>query len=380
MSQANIARLARFVSLLVKARVKDSAGWKTWRNREGNEVIMAEIFQYDRQDDMPAVTSLVKPFFHPSLPLIGLNYTQVAHNTLHAFPSGWTDPLRLCRGIVFSRRGRLVAMPFPKFFNYGEHAETRKLPDLPFVATIKQDGHLGIIFEYEGQLLGTTRGSFVSSSSELLCEMLPLVQDAWIGQHKLPKDVTALCEIIDPSTHVIVDYGDSRKLVLIGAFNRRTLEDYDHKAIARLARRLSIEATPVWSGDKIEDLARVVSNKTYLNQEGFVARYANGLRVKFKFAGYISQMLADKLNHSYIMQRLMDDSFDKRFGDLDAEIQMAAQSLASELKAVLDTSRVPADKKSRWGYLYALDAERKDSAYYRGICRKFLAWLEQQAQ
>ena len=52
-------------------------------------------------------------------------------------------------------------------------------------------GDLGIIFEYEGQLLGTTRGSFVSSSSELLGEMLPLVQDAWIGQHKLPKDNSA---------------------------------------------------------------------------------------------------------------------------------------------------------------------------------------------
>src|SRR5262249_6888484 len=163
----NVEKLKLFVGALVSAGVDDGAGWQTWRREPANERFMEQCLSYERADGMPSVTSLVKPFFHPTLPLIGLNYTQVAHNTLHAFENGWTEPMRLCRGIVFDRWCRLVAFPFPKFFNFGEQSETCNLPDEAFLATVKQDGHLGIIFEYDGQIICTTRGCFVSGSAAI---------------------------------------------------------------------------------------------------------------------------------------------------------------------------------------------------------------------
>jgi hypothetical protein len=377
-SHEQVESLSRFVQALVKARVKSGDDWRDWRQVEANEAFMEECFAYERGPGMPAVTNLVKPFFHPSLPLIGLNYTQLAHTTLHQFASGWTPAMRLCRGIVFSRRGRLVALPFPKFFNYGEHADTVNLPDMAFSATVKHDGHLGIIFEYDGELIATTRGSFVSSSSGIANDMLGPLTAHWkqAASGRVPKDVTLLCEIIHPETKVIVDYGERKEFILIGAFNRVTLEDYGYSQLAKFASRLDIAVTERLTGKSLADLVAMVKDTTYHNLEGLVVRFGNGLRVKLKYAGYIGKMVIDKINHRYMMLRLMEGSAEKRFGDLPAEVQLLAASVVAELDKVQE---IPGDKKAKWNYLYSLVPEDERTDYHRGICRKYYAWLAAQA-
>ena len=52
-----------FVKALVQARVKDDEGFRKWRSRPENEALMARLFRYEREGDMPAVTAVVKPFF-----------------------------------------------------------------------------------------------------------------------------------------------------------------------------------------------------------------------------------------------------------------------------------------------------------------------------
>lgn len=397
-----------FVKALVQARVKDDEGFRKWRSRPENEALMARLFRYEREGDMPAVTAVVKPFFHPELPLIGLNYTPVAHNTLHKHHSGWTEPLRLCRGIVFSRRAALVALPFEKFFNYGEHAETSDLSAYagqPFSATLKQDGHLAIIFRFQGKVVATTRGSFLSSSSLLANAMLSesrsdnlsesqpeSLAEKLLSSGAFGEDLTLLCELIHPDTHVIVDYGGRQEFVLIGARNRRTLEDYDWERLSRLGKRLGLTVTSRWQGQNLDDLLALVKQPQYSNEEGFVVRFADGRRIKFKNAGYISMMLGEKLNHRYVMLRLIDGSFEKRFADLDGEVKALADKYRSELMAVFSVP-VPtleakpkkklvdpavALKKARLAYLYGLVPEEESTPYYRGICRQFLSHQEKQ--
>lgn len=370
-----IKRLKKFVALLTRARVRNSEQWRKWCKKEGNEELMANLFAYTRLDGMPAVTTVVKPFFHPELPLIGLNYTQVAHNVLHQFPSGWTDPLKLCRGIIFSRRGKLVALPFPKFFNDEEMEETRNLPDEPFVATLKHDGHLGIIFEYQGQIIATTRGSFESKSALLANQMLKTIGASW--SDCFDKNVTVLAEIIHPETEVIVDYHGEEAIILIGAFHRVSLTDYDNLALHKLANRLNIPVTEAWSGDNIKDLRALVAEKHFKNAEGYVVRFKSGLRVKMKHAGYVSKMISGKLTHLYVMQRLMTGTFEERFADLDAEIQLQANRLKDEVMAVLD---VDGDKKARWKYLYELFDEEERTPYRKQISRTFYNWLISQTE
>lgn len=368
----NVEKLKLLIGALVSARVKDAEGWHRWRRDPENERFMEQCFSYERGEGMPSVTSLVKPFFHPDpdLPLIGLNYTQVAHNTLHAFANGWTEPMRLCRGIVFDRRRVLVAFPFPKFFNFGEQAETRNLPDESFVATVKQDGHLGIIFQYRGQILCTTRGCFVSGSAEIGNQMLEQYREQWL--RCLPKDITLLAEIIDPATEVHVKYGGWRGFVLIGAFNRRTFQDFDYEELEELGSRLGLKVTERWSGSSVEELRALMHDLSVENQEGFVARFASGLRVKFKFKSYIALMIGEKLTPRYVMMRLTQGNFHSKIADLPGEIQLEAQAIERQLLAVAD---VVGDKKARWEYLYSLVPDEERTDYHKSICRSFHAWL-----
>lgn len=362
--------LRTFVKALVKSRVKDKESWRRWRKKEGSEAFMEKCFGYERKDKMPSITGLVAPFFHPELPLVGLNYSHVAHNVLHAFHDGWTPALRLCRGIVFDRKGNLVAKPFEKFFNYGEHAETKELPNLPFVATVKHDGHLGIIFRYGDGLVITTRGSFESRTSVLGTEMLAK-KKAWIKA--FPKGVTVLCEIIHPTTRVHVEYGRTKGFILIGAYDNATLADYDRAALVALGGLLKVPVTETWRGSSIEELRAFMADLTVSNQEGFVVRFANGLRVKFKFASYINLMVEEKLSYTYLMNRVIAGTLEKMIGNLPEEVLDEARGMVAKLEAV---KAVEGDVKAKRAYLYALDAEKKDSQYYRGICRKFLKHLE----
>lgn len=55
---------------------------------------------------------------HPSLPLKIINYTERAQ-----YERVWTDVTRQCRGLIVDEHGRVLARPYAKFFNYGEHPE-----------------------------------------------------------------------------------------------------------------------------------------------------------------------------------------------------------------------------------------------------------------
>ncbi len=366
-TKESIAKLRMFIKALVSARINTRAKWHEWRKVEKNEAFMAECFEFVREDGMPSITNLVQPFFHPSLPLIGLNYTQVAHNTLHNFERGWTRPMRLCRGIVFDRRGTVVAVAYEKFFNAGEHAETRDLVDEPFEATLKHDGHLVIIFWYKGQIVATTRGCFISNTAKIANALLDAHRSRWADI--FPRDTTVLCEFIHPETHVIVDYGDEQRFILIGAYNRRTFQDCAHAGLVELGELLGLEVTEIWTGNSLAELKELVSDKRFLNKEGYVARFCiSGKRVKFKIAGYIGEMIGRKLDFVYIMNKLIAGRYDSTFEDLPGEVKIEADKIKERLEGVL---AVQGAEKERFAYLYDLIPEADRTPYRKQVCRKF---------
>lgn len=366
-----VARLRRLIKRFVKDGVTDPRKFSEWKKNPKNARYMAKCLDYSQGKGMPAATNLVKPAFHPTLPLISLNYTQVAHVSLHKFDDGWTAPIRLCRGIVFDHKGVVVAFAFPKFFNYGEHPETRNLPDGPFEATFKQDGHLGIIFEYEGELYITTRGSFTSNTAKIATVMLDKKREEW--RHKFPKNKTPLVEIIHPATHVHVDYGDREDFEVIGAYNRRSYRDYNYKNLKRLAKLLNLPITPVWEGSSIDELIQWTRDLNLHNIEGVVARFSDR-RVKFKLKTYIAMMIKDKLQPRWIMTRMKEGSLTQRTADLPGEVQLEIEQLVAQVRAAATAS---ADKKECWERLYELEPDvEKRTPYYKQMCRKFYSWVQ----
>jgi len=97
--------------------------------------------------------------------LVLLNYTAAAQ-----YANSWTDPLRMCRGIIFNTKGELVSFPFHKFYNINEHPETtygnvakwriRNVAE-------KIDGVLIQVFRYKDHLIWASRHNIGTPASEL---------------------------------------------------------------------------------------------------------------------------------------------------------------------------------------------------------------------
>lgn len=233
----------------------------------------------------------IRASHHPELPLAVYCYTPKA-----VVEQKWDEVTRRCRGLVVSEASdEIVALPFPKFFNSNQHHKGNLWAgELPqgqlFRVFTKMDGSLIVVFEYEGQWHACTKGSF------------NIFQAKWAqdivrgGSQSLEPGVTYLAELIHPENRIVVDYGDRIELVLLGGFDVRNgwemsltkLED-DWSQVGPVVK--SWGATD--KVERIEALAK--ANKlpdgtqtTGVADEGFVLRYANGLRVKVKMTEYLA--------------------------------------------------------------------------------------------
>jgi RNA ligase len=200
--------------------------------------------------------------------------------TPRAAYSGTWDPVTMaCRGLVTRADGWIQSRPFPKFFNLSEHTSPA-LPDLPvgarFTVYEKLDGSLIIVSAGQDGLVVTTRGSFTSKQAAAAEAML-----LERGSPGPAPGTTWLLELIAPWNRVVVDYGERTDLVFLGAVDNETGDDFDFD--------------PRWTGtaarvyDGLSDVAAVQARLSELgpNDEGFVIRFATGLRAKAKGDEYI---------------------------------------------------------------------------------------------
>mgnify|MGYP001603167088 CR=1 FL=1 len=371
-----VESLSEVITRLRKDGITNRESYRDWKKNHTD--FLRKAFWFKDSWPVPDASSLVQPFFHPSEPFIGFNYTPLAHNTLFKFPRGWTVPLRLCRGIIFDTSGELIAKPFPKFFNYGEHPETSnvKLFSKPFEMSEKFDGHLGIIFKYEGRFYVTTRGSFVSRTSKLATEMLEniSVKHDWSNVFEsndasIDSRTTILVEIIHPETRVLTNYGHAKKFVLIGACDCATLADYSATDLVSIGKSLSLEVSKCRAGGKLSKVLSEMKDQKVHNKEGYVVRLSNDTRVKFKFERYIGKMVAEKLSYAYIMKRMISSNLEKMIETLQEELYAEAEAMVKKIKKVL---RMKGTIKEKRQYLYDLVSKKESTPYYRSICREFL--------
>lgn len=209
------------------------------------------------------------------------NYTD---NCTHS--AAWSDTTRNSRGIIFNvKTGEVVAQPMPKFFNVGEREETMEkvLPwASDYIVFEKMDGWLGTLYRYDGEYCVATRGSFDGMG------MAPWATK-FLNQNYdltgLPDDVTLVFEIICPQTHIIVHYGDREDLILLAAYNRHTGEEYEWAQVTTWAKEFGFSLPRVF-GSNVAECRRVLTEHSGTELEGFVIRFANGLRVKIKSEDY----------------------------------------------------------------------------------------------
>lgn len=204
----------------------------------------------------------------------------------------WDPLVQHCRGIIFDATDdyKIVALPFSKFFNYGEGgihypsvgAEITNIYE-------KMDGSLGIAFHHKNKWHLTTRGSLnsdIGAEGQQLLDGIIDRETAGVWDEtdgmELNPHYTYLFEIIDPICQIVVQYKTSR-LVALGSRNVRAGEcSYG---------RYSVYNWPDYAAtykfaNKEEMLAWL--NKTKGTEfKGFVVHFSDGSIFKFKSEDYM---------------------------------------------------------------------------------------------
>jgi len=196
------------------------------------------------------------------------------------FDGNWNYHTETARGLVLDDDGRVIARPFRKFWNLGERPETQAnvLPkETPELAD-KYDGSLMVVFRNpeSGRMQAVTRGCW--DNPQTVCA------NAWLAtREELFEDgYTYLFELVAPWNRIVVQY-EREEMVLIGVMHNESSEDWSYSrvrawGVARDLESVRFEARP------FESLS--LDDPAVVNREGYVARFASGLRVKLKYAQY----------------------------------------------------------------------------------------------
>ena len=277
---------------------------------------------------------------HPDYPLLIFNYTPQCQ-----FSAAWDEYTLMCRGLITNLDGDIVARPFPKFFNFHEHAN----PILPainwrqgFTATEKMDGSLGILFRVDSRLHLATRGSFISKQSR---EGMSIFRDKGYDRFDYDPAWTYLFEIIYPQNRIVLDYGERRDLILLDVIHNDGNHSHSYDSLTEIAGAIGCPVVGRIALESASEPAFLEFIKNSVpNSEGIVVRFDDGLRVKVKYEEYCRlHKLLTGVNARRIWECLKDgNGLEDLLDDVPDEFYAWVKSIVNEINAAFDKTRADA--------------------------------------
>lgn len=240
---------------------------------------------------------------HASGQLVLLNYTEECQHQ-----GVWDEVTRHCRGLIIDTQSwKIVALPFSKFFNLNEQAEStlEALPNEAFSVYEKLDGSLGISYRHGNKIALATRGAFNSSQAIQGTDFL----NQQLNTAHIPEHLTCLFEIIISSQNCVSHY-DFDGLILLSAFDHLTGHELDWPEVTQLADKLGCKTATVFPFGTLDETiaSRAKLPATF---EGYVIRFESGLRVKLKGDAYLAlNKIASGLTNARILAALADGAID----------------------------------------------------------------------
>jgi len=206
---------------------------------------------------------------HPTLPLTIYNYSQATQ-----YEAKWDEVTLSCRGLVFDDNGNQVSYPFKKFFNIEEDKHT---PTDHFEIYEKVDGSLITVFNYNGEWIVSSRGSFTSDQAIAAQKLFNGLKNT----DALEAATTYLFELIAPWNRIVVSYGKVEELILLGA--RTSTYEGSWQDLYEVSKVLGCKVVKRYEFEDYKDIQKL----NWENHEGFIVRFSNGDRCKIKFADYV---------------------------------------------------------------------------------------------
>lgn len=232
----------------------------------------------------------IKLTFHDDLPLVILNYDQIESAKLHPI-------VMECRSLVLElHTWKVVAKSFTRFFNYGESPELTGKFDWsnPISSLTKEDGSIMIMYNYNGQWMVNTRGTFGNLEcnfsgktwNELFYESL---LESEVKSEKLDENCTYIWEFCSVYNKVVKHY-DKPQSFLLGMTDNERCIDIHPNSVDDEADWMDCQRPKEY---KFENIDQVYSHLEYLEEydptnEGVVLRDCNGLRIKLKNKKYLT--------------------------------------------------------------------------------------------
>jgi len=266
------------------------------------------------------------------------------------FENRWDLFSLLARGLILDPPAkRVLATPFPKFFNFRELIPT--LPDEPFEVTEKIDGSLGILFHHDGRWRISTKGRLDSEQATWANAFL----ERHVNTDSLVPGSTYLVEIIYPENRIVIPYG-FEALVLLGTYDADGYE-LSRADLESAAGQTGMRIVGSHSYSSIDDLLSV-ARALPRDKEGFVVRFRSGLRIKLKGEEYCrihrlvcyctpltlweAMMNGDDLDS---LRRELPEEMTRDFDTIRGLLQSRFDSIVSELKSARDTVAHLSDKE-----------------------------------
>lgn len=263
----------------------------------------------------------------------------------------WNPVNRLARGIIMRDDGTIVARPFAKFFNLGELPES-SIENLPWHEEVevyeKVDGSCGI--GYVDYIEDDCRKNAIwklatpgSLESEQAIEGTKILYE----QHDnpcldyrpdlLPSDCTPVFEIIYPENRIVVDYHGKRELVLLAIFEHNG-EEWHPNRVDLIATACGFRRPRRYNVDLRNEIPFEE------NAEGYVARFASGLRVKVKSPAYLRvHRLLNYMSPKGVIELICGKEYGPTLRDLPKGTQQDFDDIRAYVQNKHDALRIQAE-------------------------------------
>lgn len=214
-----------------------------------------------------------------ALPFGGL--TLYNYTTKTVLEANWNHHTMTARGLVLDGDSNVIARPWPKFFSLNERPETNmnRLPDETPELAEKLDGSMIVCFwnPETNKWQAITRGSWDNTQGQY--------GNKWLEQYgeRLNKEHTYMFELVAPWNRIVVFYPKD-EMIMTGIINTLSSEDFSYAKVREYGEKVGLKTVNY----EIRPAASVdLDDPNILNQEGYVARYSNGFRVKLKYGQYL---------------------------------------------------------------------------------------------
>lgn len=302
-------------------------------------------------------------------------YTLYNYTSRAQYESLWTPETIACRGLIVDADYHIIALPFPKFFNWFEGGRRSRAPMLE--VTEKLDGSLGILYRVRDARAGgayriTTRGSMVSEQSQWATAHL----NAHYDLRALPDELTLLFEIVYPENRVVVDYGERESLVLVGARNRFDPADdrwyFDRDGLPGLysiAQAFGFELPQFYNFNDVTAILEA-AGELDASAEGWVMRFADGQRFKIKGDRYTElHRLITGLSYKRVLGAVQQGRYEDLLRELPEEFRPTVEAWHADIQAQVEAFLAQIEA----AFAAAPQTSRKDFAHYANKHHRDLA-------